>query len=115
MDLEFPRGDTKKFKFKLKDKNGEDISLTTGDMLYFTTKQNPNTDTKVIQKKLGNGITLGTDGYYHITLSSDDTATLDYGTYGYDIELKTSTGIVQTLTIGEITLTEEYTWKGDEN
>ena len=115
MDLEFPRGDTKKFKFKLKDAEGNDISLTSGDMLYFTVRQNPNAKTKTLQKKLGSGINLGTDGYYHVTLSSDDTATLNYGTYGYDIELKSSTGLVQTLTIGEITLTEEFTWKGDES
>jgi hypothetical protein len=115
MDLEFPRGDTKKFKFKLKDKNGEDISLTPGDMLYFTVKQDPNTNARVIHKKLGSGIELGDDGYYHVTLTSNDTAELAYGGYGYDIELKSSTGLVQTLTIGNIVLTEEYTWKGDEN
>lgn len=115
MDFEFTRGDTKVFKFKLTDKNKEDISLTPGDKLYLTVKQTPNSKKVEIQKTLDNGIVLKDDGYYYVTISAEDTANMAYGTYGYDIEIKTMTGIVQTLIIGSITLTEEYTFKGDEN
>lgn len=115
MDFEFPRGDTKLFKFKLKDANGEDLQLAEGDKLYFTVKTSPNTSVVSLQKTLSNGITYGQDGYYHISITSDDTAELQYGQYGYDIELKTASGTVKTLIIGTLTLTEEYTFKGDES
>ena len=115
MDFEFPRGDTKLFKFKLKDNNGENLSLSVGDKLFFTVKKNAKSSNVLFQKKLDNGITYGEDGYYHITITSDDTAELQYGTYVYDIEIKTQEGIVKTLVLGQITLTEEVTWKGDES
>ena len=116
MDFEFPRGDTKALlKFKLTDKNGEELVLANTDKLYFTVKKNAGDTTPLIQKTINNGITKTDDGYYHVRLEEDDTATLPYGTYGYDIEIKTGTGIVKTLTIGSISLTEEYTHKGDEN
>jgi hypothetical protein len=116
MDFEFIRGDTKPLlKFKLKDKEGNELSLSPTDKLFFTVKQNSKAKKVIIQKTIGNGITIGDDGYIHIRLESDDTAEIAYGTYGYDIELKTATGIVKTLTLGTITLTDEFTWKGDEN
>ena len=115
MDFEFIRGDTFLFKFKLKDKNGEEISLSSTDKLFFTVKRNSRATERAFQKTLDNGIVLGDDGFYHVTIDSDDTAELDYGTYGYDIELKTEAGVVKTLIIGNITLTDEFTFKGDEN
>lgn len=116
MDFEFTRGDTKPLlKFKLKDKNGEDLELSSTDKLYFTVKKDANSNTVIIQKTIDNGITISDDGYIHVRLESDDTAELPYGQYGYDIELKTAEGIVKTLLIGTITLTEEFTFKGDES
>ena len=116
MDFEFPRGDTKPLlKFKLKDKEGNDIELSNTDKLYFTVKKDAYSTDVVVQKTRGNGITITDDGYIHVRLEADDTAELDYGTYGFDISIKTASGIVKTLTIGTITLTEEYTFKGDEN
>lgn len=115
MDFEFPRGDTFLFKFRLKDKNGEEIVLGVGDKLYFTVKKSSKSTDRAIQKITPSGIVYEEDGYYHITIDSNDTAELDYGTYQYDIELKTATGVVKTLILGSITLTDEITFKGDEN
>lgn len=114
MDFEFTRGDTKVFKFKLKDKNGEDLKLASTDKLYFTVKTNANSTERIMQKTLGNGIILKDDGYYYVTINSEDTAELNYSTYGYDVEIKTGTGIVKTLLVGTITLTEEFTFRRDE-
>lgn len=114
MDFEFIRGDTQVIKFILTDLNRNIISLTSADRIYFTVKNNSYSNDVLIQKTIGNGIELKDDGYYYVTINSDDTSKLEYGQYGYDIELKTGTGIVKTLTIGSITLTEEYTFKGDE-
>ena len=112
MDFEFPRGDTKRFKFQLKDSEGNVLVLSNSDQLYFTVKDNSRSITPLFQKKIGNGIVYS-DGYYYVTINPSDTNSLDYRSYGYDIELK-SDGIVKTLIIGEITLTEEYTFASNE-
>lgn len=112
MDFEFPRGDTKRFKFQLKDSEGNVLILSDSDQLYFTVKDNSRSNTVLIQKKIGSGIVYS-DGYYYVTINPSDTNNLDYRSYGYDIELK-SDGIVKTLIIGEITLTEEYTFATNE-
>ena len=114
MDLEFPRGDTEVCKFKIKDKNGTELSLSNTDKLFFTVKKSPKSEEVAFQKTLTNGIELK-DGYYYVTINSDDTAELNYGDYVYDIELKTGEGVVKTLTLGVITLIDEVTFKGDES
>lgn len=117
IDYEFKRGDTTKLKkFKITDKNGEVVTLGNTDHLYFTVKQNANSSTVLLQKTIGNGITLGDDGYYHITMEAVDTSSLPYGDYQYDIELKATSPkeIVKTIIDGTITLTDEITWRGDE-
>lgn len=114
MDLEFPRGDTKKFKFKLQDKQEQPLNLTSTDKLYLTAKKDSNSNTVLFQKTIGNGIQLEEDGYYHVTINPDDTNQLPYGSYGYDIQIKTADGKTKTLIVATITLTDEYTHKGDE-
>lgn len=117
IDYEFKRGDTYNLrKFRITDKNGEVITLGATDKLYFTLKKNANSPEVLLQKTIGNGITLGEDGYYHITMETVDTSDLPYGTYEYDIEFKVTTPkeIVKTIIDGSITLTEEITWRGDE-
>lgn len=112
MDLEFTRGDTQFLKFQLKDGFENVISPTSEDNIYFTVKQNQNSSKALIQKKYPESIEY-TDGYFNFTLNSDDTSDLPYGTYMYDIELK-SGDYVKTLGFGTITLTEEITNKEDE-
>ena len=114
MDFEFPRGDTFIFQFRLKDKEGNLITLGVNDKLYMTCKDSPSSGSILFQKKLGSGIEK-VDDYYRVTIEPDDTTNLNYTTYGFDIELKTGAGIVTTLKVGSITLTDEYTFKGDEN
>ena len=112
-DIEFPRGDTCPFKFNLLDKNGNTIELTATDEMYFTVKKNFATSEVLFQKKFtDNDIELDDDGY-KLTLTSDDTATLNYGSYVFDICIK-STDLVRTLAIGTLTLTNEVTFKSNE-
>ncbi len=112
MDIEFTRGDTQFLKFQLKDLEGTLIELADEDKLYFTVKQNQYSKKILIQKKYPDDINYS-DGYFSFTLSSEDTSNLAYGTYQYDIELK-SGDFVKTLGLGTITLTEEITYRGDE-
>ena len=112
MDFEFTRGDTQFMKFQLKDVESNVIELTSSDRLYFTVKQNEYSSKVLIQKKYPEDIQYS-DGYFYFSLTSADTANLQYGTYQFDIELK-SGDYVKTLVLGTITLTEEITHRGDE-
>lgn len=112
MDIEFTRGDTQFLKFRLKDLDGNTVELTDTDKLYFTVKQNQYSKKVLIQKKYPDDIRYS-DGYFSFTLNSSDTSDLGYGTYQYDIELK-SGDFIKTLGLGTITLTEEITHRRDE-
>ncbi len=114
IDYEFTRGDTKVLnKFRVTDSNGEVLTLSATDQLYFTMKDANRQ--AVVKKTIGNGISLEDDGYYHITLESTDTEDLSVGTYSYDIELDLNTlnSFVNTIIEGEITLNQDVTTKGD--
>ena len=112
MVIIFTRGDTQIVKFNLKDKEGNNIELTDNDKLYFTVKKTTTSDEKLFQKVYPTDIKYS-DGYYSFTIDPEDTDTLDYGEYYYDIELKTGT-IVKTLAINKLILTDEVTFVGDE-
>lgn len=113
MDIEFIRGDTKPLKFQVKDNKGNLLKMDSNDELIFTVKKNYNTKNAILQKKLSDGSIHYENGYYFITLAHEDTANLKYGTYVYDIQLM-SDGIVATLILGTITLTEEVTYIENE-
>lgn len=113
MDFEFTRGDTFQFKFEIKDKEGKELLLDKGAKIYFTVKKNRNSKKVLIQKTLEHGIEYR-DGFYYVRINASDTSPLAYGTYIYDIEFKQD-DIVKTLVLGEISLTDEITFKGDEN
>ena len=111
IDYEFKRGDTKRLnKFRPVDKNGNVLELTNADNIYFTMKKNEN-GTAIIKKSIGNGITYGSDGFYHIALQANETANLSKGTYKYDIELDLNldTPYVNTIIEGEIELLQDVT------
>lgn len=108
MDIEFIRGDTKPLKFQVKDNKGNLLKMDLNDELIFTIKKNYNTKNALLQKKLSNESIRYENGYYFITLTHEDTASLKYGTYVYDIQL-ISGEIVATLVLGTITLTQEVT------
>lgn len=114
ISYEFIRGDTQKLKpFKAVNKEGEEVTLTELDNIYFTMK-NSNKEA-VVKKKINDGIILGEDGKYHITLNAVDTQDLPAGNYVYDIELDLNDTYlyVNTLITGDIVLLEGVTQKED--
>lgn len=113
MDLEFPRGDNQNLVIDLVDKTGNKIVLGNDEMMYMTVKKNSRDKEYLFQKRLGDGIEKREDGKYVISIFPEDTNNLDYGSYGYDIELKLGS-VVKTLGIYTLTLTEEYTHAGNE-
>jgi hypothetical protein len=81
----------------------------TGWTVFFTVKQHK-TDTDA-QASLSKTITTHvtpTTGKSKITLTNIDTNLLN-GNYYFDIQVKKSDGIVQTVTIGEIEFTTDIT------
>lgn len=113
IDIEFPRGDTCPLKFNLLDNNKNPLELTTNDEMYFTVKKNFNTREVVFQKKFSYGEIQKDDDGYKLILTSEDTAQLNYGSYVFDICIK-STDLTKTLAIGTLTLTNEVTFKSNE-
>lgn len=112
-DIEFPRGDTPPLKFNLLDENKQLIELKEQDELYFTVKKSYGTSEVVFQKRYSTGdIQKANDGY-KVFIQHIDTANLNYGTYVFDISIK-SGDYVATLAIGTITLTNEVTHISNE-
>ena len=115
--MQFTRGDTYKFKFQRKDASGNVIT-TAPAKLYFTVKYDKTTKAPAFQKSLGNGITFDTtegDGQYvyHCLISPEDTETLPFGDYTWDIEVTVGSDpvqYVQTIAKGTLTLLTESTW-----
>lgn len=115
IDIEFPRGDTFVYGFELIDSTKKPLEIKHEEAeLYFTVKKNENTADVIFQKKLSTGgIQYDEKGIYHLTILPNDTNTLKYGSYGYDITIK-SGDYVSTRIIGTMTLTKEYTHKANE-
>ena len=111
-DFEFPRGDTCPVSFDITDSNGQPLDLSSSE-IYFTLKKNYNTSSYVLQKKKSTGDIEVNENKCALVLSHTDTAELNYGNYVYDIQLK-SGDYVKTLALGQITLTNESTWKSNE-
>lgn len=112
MDLSFTRGDTQFIRFQLKSIDGNPIDLADMAVLYFTVKQNSNSKKRLFQKKYPNEIQYS-GGYYYFVIESEDTSSMPYGTYVYDIEMK-SGKYVKTLGSGTLTLMDETTFRSDE-
>lgn len=112
-DFEFPRGDTCPVSFRLTDSNGEPLTPTSSTEIYFTVKKNFSTSTAILQKRKSLGeITVNND-VCSFVLTHSDTASLNYGTYVYDIQIKEN-DYVKTILIGNLTLTNESTHLSNE-
>lgn len=88
-NIEFVRGDTFYISRYFKDKDGNTLQINAEtDEITFTMKQSVDSSTALIKKTLSDGeITISEDGKVRITLNSSDTKSLDFGKYGYDIEI----------------------------
>lgn len=110
------RGDTWGYKFQRFDFDG-DLITDRPDAMYFTVKNSFNDRTPAIQKTLDD-MYLDEDGFWHFTITPEDTNNLAYGEYYADIE-RIVAGDVKTIAKGTFKLTEEATWasneKGDNN
>lgn len=107
--MEFVRGDTYIISRYFKDKDGNNLILNKDtDDITFTVREN--IYSKVLIQKNINDIEILEDGKYRITLNPKDTEQLDFGEYGYDIELRIGKNeenpFVRTVESGKIQLLE---------
>lgn len=87
------RGDTETIKVSCKDAQGVDVPLEDGDTLYFTVKTSVNKEEKEMQKV----ITEFPDGIAYINILPDDTKSMSFRSYVYDIQLNRADGTVKTI------------------
>ena len=87
------RGDTETIKVSCKDAKGVDVPFKDGDTLYFTVKSSVDTEEVKMQKV----ITEFPDGVAYINILPDDTKSMSFRSYYYDIQLTRADGTVKTI------------------
>jgi len=80
--LSLNRGTTLKLKGQRLDEDGEPI-MQPAQKAYFVVKKKWTDKTPAINKSLED-MTFDEDGFYHITITPEDTENLDYGKYVWD-------------------------------
>lgn len=112
--IKFVRGDSCLFKVKLALQGNETISMSDIDNIIITCRQYPDIESEVLFKKVKEDVTLDEDGYLHFNFKPEDTQTLAYGTYCFDIEITMTTGYRKSKMF-RFELTDETTIHGGEN
>ena len=93
------RGDTDALNLNIR-VNGQPYQMGTGDQCVFSAKTTPDATAYIVQIPVSNGT---------LTFPHLSTKDLPAGTYYYDIQLTTSSGLVQTLASGEYRLLADIT------
>ena len=84
-----------------------EVPFETGDVITMTVREDAQSDI-VLQIAVTE---FNADGSALLPIAPEDTASLDFGKYVYDIQLARADGTVTTLiTPGRFTLTEEVTY-----
>lgn len=105
-NITLTRGDSASIAVELKNPDGTDYSLQSGDILLFTVKYNCITEDIIIQKD------ISSDGI--INLIPSDTNDLLYGVYFYDVQLTRTNGAVNTvIPPRDFIVANEVTFGGD--
>lgn len=119
--IRFVRGDTHIINLEVSDSNGSAYAPGINDIITMTVRSNDDLGTAVITKETGiaeegetpDVVASGTG--WSITLHPEDTATLAYGKYVYDIELDME-GVIQTvIPMSSFILDREVTYSESED
>jgi hypothetical protein len=95
MDLTIIRGDTRLIKAQIVDAQNQPIDITGGTVFFTLNKRsNPDDDSQAIISKDITSFTNASQGRVDVLLESDDTNDLQNGTYYYDIQFVSQTGVV---------------------
>lgn len=105
--LKMTRGDSEQLTVYREDSSGTQIDFETGDTVYFTVKTSIDTEVKTLQKT----VTSFTDGKAIVNIAPEDTSSLAYGTYCYDVQVTEASGDVTTIiTNSKFVLAGEVTY-----
>lgn len=113
IDIEFTRGDICPIQFELLDEENNVISIDRNVEIYYTVKQSYSSQNAIFQKRFSNNDITQENGICSFVILPEDTRNLTYGSYVYDLCLK-SGDYVHTLAIGTLTLTNEVTHARNE-
>ena len=116
MNISIIRGDTAKFSFYRKDKDGH-VILSQPEAIYFSVKNSPYESKTIIQKKLSDMEFDDETGKYTFYINPEYTNNLVYGTFDYDIEVKDTIDELQytkTIAIGKFEIQKEITFSSNE-
>lgn len=92
MIYKFVRGDTFAFKVLLKTKNNIILKKEDVETIYITARKNTQENGQILFQKDINDISLDENGYCHAKFNPEDTETLKYGTYLFDVEITLKSG-----------------------
>ena len=108
-DLSLIRGDTATYTITIVDSDSVAVDIT-GWIVWMTIKENfSDTD---LQAKVQKEVTVHTNptgGITTITIAASDTASLDGGTYKYDIQFKKLDATIETVLYGDFVISEDVT------
>ena len=105
------RGDTRGYKFQ-RTLEDETVIMEAPDKIFVTFKKSFNDKSFVFQKTLDE-LYMDEEGWWHFTITPEDTNNLPYGKYYGDIE-RIIADDVKTIARGTLTLLEEATWASNE-
>lgn len=94
-EIAMTRGDTVRMNLSLVDARKNPYELKEGDTAYFTVKKDSEV---VISKEVSEG---------EIVIYPNDTASLEYGTYDYDVEVALGNGDINTVIVSTISICRE--------
>lgn len=78
------------------------------DSAYFSVKENEDDDTYVFQKTLSDGIEKITADTYQVRIAPEDTASIEKGTYHYDLQIEKDSDVFTPL-IGPLYIRQDIT------
>ena len=110
--MDLVRGDTLKVKFPIVYHDGENVDKKDIATLFMTFKKSAYSHEILIQKELEQ-VSVDDNGYYTVEIKPEDTETLNYGEYIFDIEVTLTNGYRKTK-VGTLTLKEETTFHGGD-
>ena len=110
--MDFVRGDTFSFKFKITTSGGGNITINDIDTLFITCREYPNESSPIIFQKTKTDVTID-NNYCHVVFEPEDTEKLDLGMYYFDVEITLPSGYRKSK-LYTFTLTPETTIHGCE-
>lgn len=107
MKIIMHRGDQFPVSFKIKNKH-DGTYITEVDKIFITFRKNPSKSSPVLFQRTIEDIEFDSEtNKFKFYILKEDTKDLEYGEYGFDIEI-TIGELIKTKT-GTLTITDEYT------